>query len=346
MRGLAALWVFLFHVKDLFTVSSPLLSSLAAHGHLGVPMFFVISGYVIACSADALIEKGKSPLAFLKNRFLRIYPAFWASVAVVLLAPYLINLISALKSGVFVAPTNIIAKMSGFEWTNFLLLTKVFFATSHDLQAQFNTVNSVYWSLAVEFQFYLVVFIALFCGRFYKRILGGVTILSVLVMISPEGINFGLFIHYWPAFAIGLGLSYLLRNPVFNSLTNTTLLSGVGLTILALSVLVQTFPELLQHDLAFPVCFGLFLVAASRVEPMLVRMKESQHTLVRYAIKPWLALGMVSYSVYLLHGRIYILPNMFVSQVFQSSNILFGLLTVLGTLLLCAGSTIWSSAGS
>ena len=48
--------------------------------YLGVPIFFVISGYCIAASADSSRRKGDSPWTFLKRRFWRIYPPYWASL--------------------------------------------------------------------------------------------------------------------------------------------------------------------------------------------------------------------------------------------------------------------------
>ena len=46
-------------------------------GRWGCRLFFVISGYCIAVSADANRAKGLSAGAFLGRRFWRIYPAYW-----------------------------------------------------------------------------------------------------------------------------------------------------------------------------------------------------------------------------------------------------------------------------
>lgn len=335
LRGLAALWVFLFHIKDQFSTSAPLIASFAAHGHSGVPMFFVISGYVIACSADSTIEKGRSAFSFLKNRFTRIYPAFWASVAVALIAPYLINLISALKSGVYVAPPHVLSSMSVSEWANFLLLTKVFLATSPDLQAQFNIVNAVYWSLAIEFQFYIVVTIALLTGRRYKPVFVAVTLASLILMFVPARINYGLFIHYWPMFAIGLGVRYLMCSRAFSSLPTFRMSWLYAFGAVVAGTVFHRFPQYLTHPLTFPACFASLLLLFSRAEPILVRMKKSRNRLMQYLIQPWLTLGTMSYSVYLLHGALFTIPTMFVTQVVARQNILSPILTVLGTLMLC-----------
>jgi peptidoglycan/LPS O-acetylase OafA/YrhL len=333
-RGLAALWVFLFHVRPLFEISSPVVYQLSAYGSLGVPMFFVISGYVITYSAESNLEKKNSPVVFLRSRFLRIYPTFWVSVVVVLILPYLLELISSLKSGVYTTPENLISKYSNIEWSNFLLLSKVFWATSDDLQAEFNAINSVYWTLAIEFQFYLVVFVSLFFKSHYKYAIGLVSIVSLLVMFVPLQANYGLFINYWPSFLVGIVLAYMHRNGIYvtSLLTNKTsqLAAFVFVSMLIICSVVFSSSVVL-----FAVCFGLFLWVISGFEKCLNKIHGDENIIHYWLLKPWLVLGAMSYSVYLLHGKLYQLPYMFVRQVVDVNNFLSGLLIIIGTLFIC-----------
>ena len=78
LRLFAALSVVLFHYSfrgaaadDLTRVSLPALVPVTKYGYLGVDLFFVISGFVIAWSAE-----GRHWLQFAVARFARIYPAF------------------------------------------------------------------------------------------------------------------------------------------------------------------------------------------------------------------------------------------------------------------------------
>jgi len=103
-RGVAALLVFLFHIHGGLKPSMPVLADIVRFGSLGVPLFFVISGYVISASAEATLRKGESAGSFLKRRFLRIFPPFWLSIPVVLAVPYVLAAISALKSGMYEVP--------------------------------------------------------------------------------------------------------------------------------------------------------------------------------------------------------------------------------------------------
>ena len=49
---------------------------------LGVPLFFVISGYCIAASMDSHRRRGSSSWVFLGRRLRRIYPPYWAALLV------------------------------------------------------------------------------------------------------------------------------------------------------------------------------------------------------------------------------------------------------------------------
>jgi peptidoglycan/LPS O-acetylase OafA/YrhL len=88
-RGLAALAVVAFHMRlsDSFQESLPTIYAIAKHGYLGVPLFFVISGFCLAASAASSRRNNESALSFLKRRFRRIYPPLWCSILVVAALP-------------------------------------------------------------------------------------------------------------------------------------------------------------------------------------------------------------------------------------------------------------------
>jgi peptidoglycan/LPS O-acetylase OafA/YrhL len=335
-RGLACLWVFFFHVQSLFEESSPAIASIASFGHLGVPMFFVISGYVITFAAESSRAAGKAPLIFLKNRFRRIYLTYWASLLVVLLLPYGLELLSSLKSGHYSFPDNLLARYSTGEWVNVLLLTKVFWAHSNDLASEFAAINSVYWTLAIEFQFYLVVFIALCTGKYYRVVIALVTLASLLLMLAPNTLNYGLFLHYWPAFSVGIGLAYLHKNGMelhINSPRNVVVL--IVLTAVTLAYTMYLHPiQIRTQFLGFALIFGTLLWLYSDLERVLQYLKQSNSWLAYILLEPWLVLGAMSYSVYLLHLKLLSLPFMFATQLFDTDSVALGLVTIVSTLVL------------
>jgi peptidoglycan/LPS O-acetylase OafA/YrhL len=331
LRGLAALWVFLFHAKSLFAESSPLIYHLSEYGHLGVPMFFVISGYVISFSAESTLTNKRSPFVFIKNRFLRIYPTFWASIAVVCLTPFLIEMVSYLKTGSMVWPANPIYKLTSFEWGGVFTLANIFFSETDDLQSQFSVINAVYWTIAIEFQFYLMVFISLFFRGNYKISIGVITVFCWLLLFFPSSLNYGLFVHFWPSFSVGILLAYVHKANIYFRIRLVYFL--IAIAFVAFALLIQKYTN--NDSFTFALLFGLGLWLISGAEKVLVNIKLGGNKYVNVLLEAFLILGAMSYSVYLLHGKIYMLPNQFVRQIFSLDSLLNGWLTVLGTLVLC-----------
>jgi hypothetical protein len=65
-RGAAALWVFIYHIARHFQ-NIPLFFTFASYDSFGVPMSFVISGFVITASAESILHKKYSP----KNLYIK-----------------------------------------------------------------------------------------------------------------------------------------------------------------------------------------------------------------------------------------------------------------------------------
>lgn len=112
------------------------LSPTAVFGGVGVEIFFVLSGFVIALTAH-----GRTPGQFALSRFLRLYPAAWlcASVTLVVLLAYSDMTLTRIAS--FYVKTLLLWPLGGW-------------------------VDGVYWTLTVELSFYLSVFLLLLSGRF------------------------------------------------------------------------------------------------------------------------------------------------------------------------------------
>jgi peptidoglycan/LPS O-acetylase OafA/YrhL len=95
-------------------------------GHLGVQIFFVISGYGVANLIYRIQDQ--KPLNFLLNRLRRIYiPYFWSLVFASLIIPISISIVSMIKPHRF---NHEFIKYSITEWLEFASLTKVFSSTS------------------------------------------------------------------------------------------------------------------------------------------------------------------------------------------------------------------------
>ncbi|MEU4688612.1 acyltransferase [Actinoplanes sp. NPDC023714] len=88
LRLVAALYVAMYHfsgygpgVEDAWGTSRetafPTLHAISQYGWLGVELFFMISGFVICMSSW-----GRSPGAFFRSRVTRLFPAYWAAIAI------------------------------------------------------------------------------------------------------------------------------------------------------------------------------------------------------------------------------------------------------------------------
>lgn len=91
VRGIAILLVLVFHAGEDFDSchfdTGNLFSNVAAHGHIGVDLFFVLSGLLITSKLIAAKHKSLRDylLDFYKRRICRIFPLYYLALAVVVL---------------------------------------------------------------------------------------------------------------------------------------------------------------------------------------------------------------------------------------------------------------------
>ncbi|RYE53878.1 MAG: acyltransferase, partial [Sphingobacteriales bacterium] len=84
LRFLLASMVALFHFNQSNIPVDNWYRNVINFGWLGVPVFFVISGYYIAVSATNC----KTARDFAVKRLFRIFPAYWISLIIVLIAAF------------------------------------------------------------------------------------------------------------------------------------------------------------------------------------------------------------------------------------------------------------------
>jgi peptidoglycan/LPS O-acetylase OafA/YrhL len=128
---------------DFTHIAIPQIGPFAMYGFLGVPAFFVISGFVIAYSAE-----GRSATGFAIARFSRIYPTFLLCMTMTFLT------VLTLGSPDFTTSIG--------QWLANLL---IFAPALH-----FPYMDSAYWSLVIEMTFYGWVTLFIATGLFPRRI--------------------------------------------------------------------------------------------------------------------------------------------------------------------------------
>ncbi|WP_050627633.1 acyltransferase family protein [Bradyrhizobium viridifuturi] len=124
-------------------VAMPYLAPVAQYGFLGVPVFFAISGFVIAYSAE-----GRTPVGFAIARFSRIYPTFVICMTLTFLVTLLLG-----------RPW---FQVTWGQWLANLIIAAPMLGQPY--------MDDAYWSLVIEVVFYAWVALFLAWGVFPRRI--------------------------------------------------------------------------------------------------------------------------------------------------------------------------------
>src|SRR5882762_1752345 len=143
LRGLASFSVAWFHFThgNAGFLPAGLLKSTGEYGWLGVSMFFVISGFVIPYALDKARYEMSEYAFFLAKRIIRLDPPYLADICLILALAYLVPH-APMFHGVTPAYT-ITQLLCHFGYLNSLIGKP--------------WVNPVFWSLGIEFQYYLLV---------------------------------------------------------------------------------------------------------------------------------------------------------------------------------------------
>jgi len=260
LRGIAALMVCFFHfawANSDYLSSTKYLKNIAQFGYLGVEIFFVISGFIIPYSLYISNYNIRNIKVFFIKRCLRIEPPYLISVALVIVLGYLSTLSPMYRGTLFTVDLTTIFLHIGY-------LPRFF---------DHNWVSPVYWSLAIEFQYYiLIAFTFLFLSGTNKLI--NQSVLIVGYILSYFIIDERLVFHYIPLF--GLGISIFQYK--FNFINKTQFVFTILLT---LCLVVHNFDILVVYSSLF--AFGCIYF---------IKLRKS---------KIYYYLGAVSYSLYLIH---------------------------------------------
>ena len=319
-RGIASLWVVMCHACVPFVTTHlefanvPFYAVCAA-GQLGVVLFFVISGYCIVGAAYGALAAGKTVSRYARDRFRRIYPPYFAAcvaaVAVELLTTFA-------QSSHIIPPSNHHATFGGpLFWLANLTILQV--------ELHQPTLLIVLWTLCYEVVFYAIVglflWIALRIARGREAVaglpllFGGVTLCTMLslgwLILSPKTCPFPL--DRWYQFGLG-GLLFLTfagnhaasGSRPFRWLTDVRVHLGAAcaLTLLfacatPLSTSMQGLTEafiLGQPSTRWQASLNLaFVLVLWALRPFDARLAHSR------ALRPFMALGVISYSLYLSH---------------------------------------------
>jgi peptidoglycan/LPS O-acetylase OafA/YrhL len=283
LRGIAALVVVLYHLYGAIsrTASGWLwapIDWIARNGFLGVDIFFVISGFVIALS----VSKGAPTFGyfgrFIVRRSIRLDPPYWSSILLELL---LLHLSLRLFSGLTVTLPSTPQLVSHLFYAQELL--------------GYGSVVPIYWTLCYEVQFYaFFVGLVVLHAKLPERLRGPA--LTGLLAAGLFGVS--LWTRYWPPAGLPHGLAidrwfqFFIGALTWRAVTTPGRFRALvaAWVALAASVVLSGAPAVQL----LPILVSGWLVLAGR-DPRWGWLT---------ATRPFRFLGAISYSLYLYHSSV------------------------------------------
>ncbi|MBL8848231.1 MAG: acyltransferase [Planctomycetaceae bacterium] len=305
-RGIAALWVVLYHATadwrqapEIRHGAGWLLDVVSEYGWLGVQLFFVISGYCIAATADSCRRKDHGASLYCKRRFVRIFPTY---------AVWLLLLSGALLAAEWLWPDaaiwtrkshfSSIRSMHPIEWLSNLALVQTWLPRLCGLETI--NVTAVGWTLCYEVQFYAVVAAIIVIAP--RQLFGASALVTAAMLMlfavlpTLHWMRYvdGMFLDgRWIQFATGIGVYYAL---VHASPSGRRIVLAL-LAALTAGCFWQTGSEFVMRDkrifeIGFCSAFAILLVV---LKPGELRWSGLRPVSLLSAIGVW------SYSLYLVH---------------------------------------------
>lgn len=291
-RYLAAMCVLLYHLAYRSHAEAGIggkeyefFDAWVRYGYLGVPFFFMISGYVILLSAN----RQPQWQGFLASRAARLYPAYWvavfATVAVMVLA-----------AG---NPTNITLSQVIVN----LSMLQTFVGVDH--------IDGVFWSLTVEIIFYgwIALMIATRTLKHFETFALVMLLFAAVQNFSPLPTVLYIFLlPYWSCYFVAGAFFHLIQTKGLTNSRLAVLALCFILSILQTSHYTAKIATLYADD--FSLQTALLITASFYVFfVMIVAIKRS------VTIPGAVTLGAMSYPIYLLHENIgYITLNAYSTE--------------------------------
>jgi peptidoglycan/LPS O-acetylase OafA/YrhL len=293
LRGLAALWVVLFHYTALYFPRLDITghSSLIGKGYLAVDLFFMLSGLVMThvyCRAfcDSVKDNYRR---FMVARIARLYPLHIVVLLLFVAAALLVQFIAYAKTGA--------AEGIPLTGTRSLAAAAANLFMLQGLSAEHLSWNFPSWSISVEFMAYLAFPLVLpavwrASGRVQFALLLTIgAALSLFAYLSGGDFNqWGrplVLLRCLPEFMLGALIYAAYRAGLFAKWFET---DAVALIVLAVAVVCL---HLRAPDLLIVALFPVLVLAA---------VNNNRNVARAINVAPLIWLGEISYSLYLIHG--------------------------------------------
>ncbi len=282
LRGISVLLVVFFHLEIGGFKS----------GFLGVDVFFVISGYLMA-----VLYNPERKREFFVKRARRLLPAYFATIVSTLLACMLITTPNDYGS---------VVKQTLFA-TFFTSNIGYWMENSYFSKSAFNPLLHL-WSLGVEIQFYLLLpflywVFSKIRGSYFALLLGSLATCFYVVGLSPKTAFFMVPFRLWE-FLLGYGIAKLVFRGILGKHGAVRWLGVAGLILLLAIPMIKVDGDAVNFVQGHPglsalsVCLATTLILAVGLPPVVENLR----------IAGWLEkLGQYSYSIYLVHFPLIVL---------------------------------------
>jgi peptidoglycan/LPS O-acetylase OafA/YrhL len=330
IRGVAALWVVIYHVHERDDLHGVIIKTLLTHGYLAVDLFFLLSGFVMAISYGRFATAGwdlASYGTFLRHRFARVYPLYFLVTC---------SVAAMIVLGVSKAHT---VGALGRAFLPDLVLMDVWFSLP--------SIAGPSWSISTEFTAY-VLFPVLAAGTLTMRRPGVIVVVAALCIATiyllqfspmpPGMVRMGPLDIYGGVAAVLRCVSEFTLGLVAYRLTkNERVVGWAGRPAVPAAV-----AALLLVLLCVP---GMDVFAVLAMAPLLIVLTLSDRGLSPLLGSPVVFfLGEISYAIYLLHVHMLRLRRIgenewIVAKLGAVGADALALLTLYGALIVCSWLT-------
>ncbi len=259
-------------------------------GTFGVPLFFMISGFIMVTTSWDSFAVAGAPLQFMRRRLTRIVPLYWlvTTIAVVgaLIAPSMLNV--PVDDPLYIAASYLLWPMAR-------------------VNGLIRPIANLGWTLNLEMMFYTVFTLALFFDR--KRgmllalaVLGGATLLQISGIFAPGGLLSSTPLNFWSDpiilnFILGMLVAVIYKRDFRVNLTGARLLIGISaVALLIINNIHGTLDAIPENHIINRGVLTLavaFMFIAGALGP--------QVDVTKPFWRVGLLIGDASYSLYLVH---------------------------------------------